>query len=64
MWLYAGLAFQLLAALGVAVWAGIRLDRWMVAKVPLMVWILPLLVIIAVIVKVIKDTERKSKGEK
>lgn len=61
LWLYAGFAFQLLAALGLGVYAGIKLDEWLKVGVPLMTWILPLLIVIALIIKVIKDTGNKSK---
>lgn len=61
LWVYAGLAFQLLASLGVAVYAGIHIDKWLHTHIPLMVWILPLLVIAALMVKVIADTGKKRK---
>lgn len=60
LWLYAGFAFQLLAALGLGVYAGIKLDEWLKVSVPLITWILPLLIIIALIIKVIKDTSNKN----
>lgn len=62
LWLYTGFAFQLVAALAVGVYAGLKLDTWLKTGMPLMVWILPLLIIIALIIKVIKDTGNK--GEK
>ncbi len=53
---YAGFAFQLLAGLGMAVFAGLWLDRWIKPGIPVFIWLLPLLVIIATIVKAVKDT--------
>jgi len=53
---YAGFAAQLTAALGVAVYAGYWVDKKTAIKFPLCIWLLPLLVIIAMIVKAIKDT--------
>jgi hypothetical protein len=59
LWKYAGLATQFLVAIGIAVYAGLRIDKWLKIKNPLAVWVLPLLVITAVIVKIIKDTAQK-----
>ena len=56
---YAGLATQLLVALGLAVYLGLKVDGWLHFKTPLAVWILPLAVIAAVMYKVIKDTGTK-----
>ena len=56
---YAGLATQFLIGIGLAVYGGLLLDRWMRFDVPLAVWILPLLLIIGVIIKIIKDTQKK-----
>ena len=56
---YAGLGFQFLAAIGLSVWGGLELDKWLKLKTPLAVWILPLLIIFVVIFKIIKDTSQK-----
>ena len=50
---------QMLVGLGLAVFAGLKLDGWLHFKTPLLVWILPLLVIVAMIYQVIKDTSKK-----
>ena len=55
---YAGLTTQILVGLALAVFAGIKLDAWLHLSTPLLVWILPLLVIIAMIYQVIKDTSK------
>ena len=59
LWRYAGLATQFLVGIGIAVWGGLYIDKWLKIKMPLAVWVLPLLVIIAVIIKIIKDTSKK-----
>lgn len=59
LWKYAGLATQFLVGIGLAVFAGLKLDEWLKIKMPLAVWVLPLLLIIAVIIKVVKDTAKK-----
>jgi uncharacterized membrane protein YhiD involved in acid resistance len=56
---YAGLATQLFVALGLAVFLGIKIDGWMALKNPIFVWVLPLIIIVAIIYKVIKDTSPK-----
>lgn len=56
---YAGLATQFLIGIGLAVYAGMRVDKWMKFQLPLAVWILPLLLIVGVIIKIIKDTTQK-----
>jgi hypothetical protein len=59
LWKYAGLATQFMVGIGLAVYAGIYIDKWLKIKMPLAVWVLPLLVIIAVIVRIVKDTAQK-----
>jgi type IV secretory pathway TrbD component len=56
---YAGLATQLLVGLALAVFVGLKIDKWIGLKTPVAVWLLPLLVIAALIYKVIKDTTIK-----
>lgn len=55
---YASLGTQLFVALGLAVWGGMKADEWLHSPFPLLVWILPLLVIVAVIYKLIKETSK------
>ena len=59
LWKYAGFATQLTVALAVSVYAGIKLDLLLKFKNPVIVWVLPLLVIVVLIYKVIKDTAPK-----
>ena len=59
LWKYAGLATQFLVGIGLAVYAGLKIDEWLKIKMPLAVWILPLLLITGVIIKIIKDTAKK-----
>ena len=57
---YAGLGAQLVVLLGLAVFAGIKLDQKFHFSFPILVWALPLLVLIAMITKAIRDTSRKN----
>jgi hypothetical protein len=56
---YAGLATQLMVSLAIAIYAGIWVDKKINFSIPLFLWILPLLVLIALFIKVIKDTSKK-----
>ncbi len=56
---YAGLSMQFLVTIGIMVFIGIKADHWLNFKIPLLVWVLPLLVIIAMIWQVVKDTSKK-----
>ena len=53
---YAGLGSQILVSLGIAVFAGYKIDKWLKIPLPLLVWLLPLIVLIAIIYKLIKET--------
>jgi uncharacterized membrane protein YjgN (DUF898 family) len=56
---YAGLTMQIMVGLALAVFVGIKLDKWLSFKMPLLVWVLPLLIIIVMIWQIIKDTSKK-----
>ena len=56
---YAGMGAQILVSLGLAVFIGLKLDEWLRTPFPLLVWVLPLLVIISMIIKTIKDTSKQ-----
>ena len=56
---YLGLATQLMVAIGLGVFAGLKLDKWLAFKFPLLVWVLPLLILSAAIWQIIKDTSKK-----
>jgi hypothetical protein len=56
---YAGLTMQIMVGLALAVFAGYKIDSWLKFKTPLFAWVLPLIVIIAMIWQVIRDTSKK-----
>lgn len=56
---YLGLATQIMVSLALAVFAGLKLDKWLSFSTPLLVWILPLLVLVVMIWQIIKDTSKK-----
>jgi hypothetical protein len=56
---YGSLAFQLLAALLLVIFAGVKIDKWLWQGSPVLAWIFPLLVIVGLILKILKDTSVK-----
>ena len=59
---YAGLGTQLLVALGLAVFAGLKADGWLHTS-PLFVCVLPLLVLVVIFYKLIRDTGKQKNDE-
>jgi hypothetical protein len=55
---YAGMAMQFLVSIGIGVFVGLKVDQWINFKFPVLVWMLPLLIIIVMIYKLIKDTSK------
>ncbi|HQU57399.1 MAG TPA: AtpZ/AtpI family protein [Chitinophagaceae bacterium] len=60
---YAGLTTQLLVAIALAVFGGLRLDSWLHTS-PLFACLLPLLILIALFYKLFKETSANHKDEK
>jgi chromate transport protein ChrA len=57
---YAGLGMQLFVSLGLAVFVGYRVDRWVGMNFPVLVWALPLVVLFLIIYKLIKETSKRN----
>ena len=57
---YAGLGMQLFVSLGLAVFAGYKVDQWIDMKFPVLVWALPLIVLFLIIYKLIKETSKRN----
>lgn len=56
---YAGFAAQLAAALLLAVFAGRWVDNHTGISFPVFIWLLPLVVLIVLLIKVVRDTSNK-----
>jgi uncharacterized membrane protein YbjE (DUF340 family) len=56
---YAGMGMQFLVSIGLGVFIGLKTDEWLHFSFPLLVWLLPLLMIIGITIKIIKDTTQK-----
>lgn len=61
---YAGLGAQIFASLGIGVFIGYKGDDWLDTPIPLLVWIIPLLILIGMIYRLIKDTSKRQPDEK
>ena len=57
---YAGLGMQLFVSLGLAVFAGYKVDKWIGMKFPVFVWVLPLVVLFLIIYRLIKETSKRN----
>lgn len=55
---YAGLAFQMLAGIGVALFAGYKIDQWVGIRFPLFMIIFSLLALAVLLWQIIKDTSK------
>ncbi|MER3463663.1 MAG: hypothetical protein C4329_03825 [Chitinophagaceae bacterium] len=55
---YAGLSGQIIVSLGIALFIGYKLDYWINIKIPVFIWLLPLVVLSMMIYKLIKDTSK------
>ena len=56
---YAGWGTQMFVMLALAVFAGIKIDKWAGFSMPLFVWILPFIVLVVMIYQLVKDTSKK-----
>lgn len=60
---YASLGTQIFAALAIAVFVGLKTDKWLKPPIPLLTWILPLLALLAIFYKLIKETSKQGKDD-
>jgi hypothetical protein len=51
---YAGLTGQFAVSVGVAVWLGVKADKWLKVSFPIFTWVVPLLVIVLLLMQIIK----------
>ena len=60
---YASLSGQVAVSVGVAIFLGVKADKWVHPPFPLFSWALPLLVIVVLIVKLVKESSGKNDGK-
>ncbi len=56
---YAAFASQVIISLALSLYIGVVADKKLNWKFPLFSWLLPLLVLVVLLIKVIKDTSKK-----
>lgn len=56
---YASYGFQLLGGVAIGIWAGRWLDKKCSSRVPLFIWILPLIVLIVLLYQLVKEFSNK-----
>jgi hypothetical protein len=56
---YASLSGQVAASVGLSLFLGIKADKWVHGPFPVFSWALPLLVIVLLIVKLVKESSGK-----
>ena len=56
---YASMGTQIFVALGLAVFVGLKADRWLKISAPLLVLILPVIVLVGIIYKIVKETSKQ-----
>ena len=59
---YAGLGSQLLVAIGLALFAGLKLDKWLHTS-PLFTVALPLLILFGIFYKLVRETGKSKNDE-
>jgi len=60
---YVGLASQVAVSVGVAIFLGIRSDKWLHMSFPIFSCALPLLVIVLIMVNLVKESSRRKNGK-
>ena len=56
---YAGMSTQMLVAIGLSVFIGLKIDRWLKLSFPLLVWLLPLLALCVIFYKIARETSKR-----
>ena len=60
---YASLGTQMLVSIGLAVFIGLKADKWL-HTLPLLACVLPLLTLVAIFYKLMRETAKPPKDEK
>ena len=60
---YASIGTQIFVALGLAVFVGLKADKWLKISAPLLVLILPVIVLVGIIYKIVKETSKQKDGD-
>ena len=61
---YAGMGTQMLVAIGLSVFAGLKIDRWLKLSIPLLAWLLPLPALCAIFYKIARETSKRKNDKR
>ncbi len=59
--IYLSYGIQLMCGAGIAIWLGDLIDEKIKTKIPLFIWILPLIILVLMLVKMVKEFSGKQK---
>jgi len=59
---YATMGTQIFVGLGLAVFIGLKADKWLKISAPLLVLVLPVIVLAAITYKIVKETSKQKNG--
>ena len=60
---YASMGTQIFVGLGLAVFIGLKIDKWLKISAPLLVIILPVIVLVGIIYKIVKETSKQKDSD-
>ena len=60
---YGSMGTQIFVALGIAVFIGLKVDKWLKISAPLLVLLLPVIVLAGIIYKIAKETSKQKNGD-
>ena len=60
---YASMGTQIFVALGVAIFVGLKVDKWLKISAPLLVLILPVIMLVGIIYKIVKETSKQKDSD-
>ena len=60
---YASMGTQIFVGLGLAVFVGLKADKWLKISAPLLVLILPVIVLVGIIYKIVKETSKQKDSD-
>jgi TctA family transporter len=60
---YAGLSGQVAVSVGISIFFGVKADKWLHLTFPIFSWALPLLVIVLLIIKLVKESSGRNDGK-
>ena len=61
---YASMGTQIFVGLGLAVFIGFKVDKWLKISAPLLVLILPVVALAGIIYKIVKETSKRNSDAK